>query len=1156
MSAVAADRDFDVCGPLPSGVTVLEASAGTGKTYTIATLAARYVAEGTPLERLLLITFTRMATGELRDRVRERVVGCEQELSRILAGAPDPGVDPLVTLLATAPPEEVEWRRLRLARAVADFDAATIATTHGFCQEVLAELGTVGDLDQETAFVEDVSDLIEQALDDLYVRRFHRRETARFPRVQALQIARAAVESPMAHLEPRDEPADSTPAMRYRLARAVRAEVDQRKRRLAIMTYDDLLTRLKDALTGPNGPAARARLSARFDVVLVDEFQDTDPVQWQILDRAFAAQGVTLVLVADPKQAIYAFRGADVYAYLTAAATAQGHATLRENRRSDQPLLDAYDALFAGATLGHEGIVYREVRAVPANRTARLSGAPSGASLRIRMVRRDEPTIEPTWNGFVGAQSARAHIARDLAADVVSLLSSGARIEQRAVDGRTVGEEPLCPGHIAVLVRRNADAILVQEELHAARVPAVLGGAGSVFATPAARDWLALLEAVERPSSPVRARTAALTPFLGWAAQRIAIAREEEWDEVHRRLHRWSRILRERGVAALSEAIAAGEDLAARMLAVTGGERRLTDVRHLAELLHAAATAERLGVTALRAWLAERVADAERTDAEEERARRLESDAEAVQVLTIHRSKGLEFPIVYCPFLWDPTWIRSREPVSFHDPATGYRHTIDVGLEGRTYRRHARQHLIEQRGEDLRLAYVALTRARHQAVIWWAPSRDSCHSPLGRLLFARGDDGNISPDGGWTPADAVVEERLRELAAVAEGRIAAERSHLGLPREWSPPVGPAVELAAARFDRRLDLWWRRTSYSDITAQAHDPLVGSEPEQPVLSDEPAVAVAVVIGAGAGEVGIGAGAGEVGIGVGAGEAGIGAGVDEVGIGGGEVAPELERASLFGSAPVGVVFGAFVHRVFEAADFAAADLDAELSEHVAAAQWGRAVEVGEPAQVVAGLRAAIETPLGPLADGRRLRDIRRRDRLNELEFELPLVGGDEPTGRLTLQAIARALRIWLPRDDPMAAYAARLEDPALRSSVRGFLTGSIDLVIRLDGPRFAIADYKTNWLGPADEPLTLAHYRPEALTAEMSRAHYGLQALLYTVALHRYLRWRLPAYDPDEHLAGVLYLFVRGMAGDPDRGVFAWRPPGALVRALSDVLDGGTS
>ena len=416
--------------------------------------------------------------------------------------------------------------------------------------------------------------------------------------------------------------------------------------------------------------------------MLVDEFQDTDPIQWQILDRAFAKGGVTLVLVADPKQAIYAFRGADVFAYLKAAEIAGARATLRENRRADQTLIDAYDALFAGANLGHEGITYREVRATPAHRKPRLVGAPSDAALRVRVVHRDGPAIQLTQNGFAATDSVRAHVAADLAADVVALLSSNARIEHRSPTGEPIGDEPLCPRHIAVLVRRNADAEHVQDELLNARVPAVLNGAGTVFATRSARDWLALLEAIERPASPVRARTAALTLFLGWRARRIAIASDEEWEEVHRRLHRWSRILRERGVAALLEAITVGEDLAARVLSSGDGERRLTDVRHLAQLLHRAASTERLGVTALRGWLAERVADADRDEGEEERARRLESDAEAVQVLTIHRSKGLEFPVVYCPFLWHPTWIREKEPVSFHDPSTGYKHTVDVGLEG------------------------------------------------------------------------------------------------------------------------------------------------------------------------------------------------------------------------------------------------------------------------------------------------------------------------------------------------------------------------------------------------------------------------------------------------------------------------------------------
>jgi exodeoxyribonuclease V beta subunit len=1118
MSAATAQAEFDLCGPLPAGVTVLEASAGTGKTYTIAALAARYVAEGTPLDRLLLITFTRIATGELRDRVRERLVHTEQELSRILAGAPDPETDPIVTLLAA---DDLELRRDRLTRAVADFDAATIATTHGFCQEVLAELGTVGDLDRDTEFVEDVSDLLEETLDDLYVRRFYPRDSARFSRVEALKIARAAVFSPMAELEPRGEPAESTAAMRYRLAKVMRDEMELRKRRQEIMTYDDLLTRLNQTLEGFNGEAARERLRSRFDVVLVDEFQDTDPIQWQILERAFGSQGVTLVLVADPKQAIYAFRGADVYAYLTAARVAGTRKTLLQNRRSDQPLIDAYDALFAEARLGHEGIVYRQVRAAEHNRRARLSGAPSDAALRIRVVRRDEPGIDRTYNGFAAAPSARKHIAKDLAADVVSLLSAEARIDS----------ELLCPGHIAVLVRTHATAELACDELRAAGVPAVINGAGSVFAAPAAREWLLLLEALERPASAIRARTVALTPFLGWSAERIATAEEADWDAVHRRLHGWSRVLRERGVAALAEAIMTGEDLAARMLAFGDGERRLTDLRHLAQLLHRAASAERLGVTALRGWLAERVADVERDEGEEERARRLESDAEAVQVLTIHRSKGLEFPIVYCPYLWDPTWIRAKEPVSFHDPATGYRHAIDVGLDGRTFRGHARQHELEQRGEDLRLAYVALTRAKHQAVIWWAPSKDSRNGPLTRLLFAKADDGTVQPFARETPSDAAVQARFEALAAAAPGRIGIERSSLpDLPAAWAPPLSPPVELEAARFQRALDLWWRRTSYSDITAEAHDALVTSEPETPVLADEPEVPMPVA-------------------------------VDDTRA----ADADLDRPSPLAGAPAGVRFGSFVHAVLEATDFSAPDLAVELGARVAAASRP-GDELGEPAAAVAGLAAAIETPLGDLVAGLRLRDVGLADRLNELEFELPLVGGDNPSGRLTLGAIAAELRAHLEGGDPMSAYASRLEDPALRPNVRGFLTGSIDLVIRLagaDGPRFAVVDYKTNWLGPADEPLTLGHYVAPVLSAEMQRAHYPLQALLYTVALHRYLRWRLPGYDPDRHLAGVLYLFVRGMAGASTPivgggpcGVFAWQPGGEFVRGLSDLLDRGAA
>ncbi len=838
MTRATATRAFDVCGPLPTGVTVLEASAGTGKTYTIAALAARYVAEGTPLDRLLLVTFTRIATGELRERVRSRLVGVGLGLERVLAGVAPRGTDEVVALLGQGTPAEVGLRCRRLRRALAHFDAATIATTHGFCQEVLGGLGIAGDLEPETVLAEDISELIDEVVDDLYVRRFHAGAPPPFTRAEAAEIARVVIAHPGA---PIVEATGPIPQMRRRLAMRVREELELRKRRLGVLTYDDLLTRLDDTLGGDGGPAAAARLRARYAVVLVDEFQDTDPIQWDIVRRAFGAApaGGALVLIGDPKQAIYAFRGADVYAYLAAARAAGSSATLDVNWRSDQGLIDAYDAMFGGAKLGHAGIVYRKVRAPPANQRRRLIGAPREAPLGIRVLWRDESTIALTKGGYPSNASAREHIAKDLAADLVGLLSSGAEIDRRDETGRTLDRVAVCPGHAAVLVRTNRHAALIRTALDEVGIPAVINGAGSVFGTQPAREWLRLLEAIERPAHGRRAHAAALTCFVGWSAARIAETDADEWAVVHQRLHDWARVLRFNGVASLTETITLAERLPERILACTDGERRLTDLRHVGQLLHAEASAERLGVTALTAWLRRRIAEADQDTTDEERSRRLESDAEAVQVLTIHRSKGLEFPVVYLPFLWEPGYVpKEPQPVFFHDEAADDALTIDVSLAGDGFAAHRNQSLVEQRGEDLRLAYVALTRAQHQAVVWWAGSWNSRDSPLGRLMFSRDDDGNVAASGDSNPADAAAADRFEVLAAQAPGCIAVERSTLGLPAGWSPTSAGALPLSTAAFDRTLDDRWRRTSYTDITAGAYEARVTSEPQEAVVSDEPA------------------------------------------------------------------------------------------------------------------------------------------------------------------------------------------------------------------------------------------------------------------------------------------------------------------------------
>jgi exodeoxyribonuclease V beta subunit len=990
-------------------------------------------------------------------------------------------------------------------------------------------------------------------------------------------VADAAVNNPVAPIEPSPTWAPgTTPAgMHRRLAIKVREEMERRKRLAGVLTYDDLLIRLRDALEDPvHGPRVRARLGSRYRVALVDEFQDTDPVQWDILKLGFGDSGATLVLIGDPKQAIYAFRGADVYAYLAAARAAGTRATLAINWRSDQGLIDAYDALLQGARLGHEGITYRTVRAAAANQAPRLVGAPVAAPLRLRVLHRDDGfvTITPKMQLAQVAHS-RLLIAQDLADDMVRLLSSGARVERRHDDGSPAGDEEVRPGHVAVLVRTNRQANLVRGALADVGITAVINGAGSVFATAVAREWLRLLEALERPTSISRARSAALTAFLGWPAEQVAAAGDDAWEAVHLTLNRWAGVLRRHGVASLLELISASENLPARLLTRAGGERELTDLRHVGQLLHTAASGEGLGMTAITAWLRQRIAEAEEDTTSDERARRLESDAEAVQVLTIHRSKGLEFPVVYLPYLWEPGYVPLRCAAVYHDALHGDVRTIDVTLgdapQGDPWHDHRSAYLVEQRGEDLRLAYVALTRAKHQAVLWWAAGQESKNSALFRLLFARGADGTVRPFDDRMPDDTKVAQAVEALGAAAPGCISVERMTEPVGLRWTPPAPEAVDLEAGRFERSLDRSWRRTSYTGIVAAAHDARVASEPEEEGTVDEPDVTGAPLGGGGELET-TGASPGVTG---GATGASHGTGSDD---------EDRLRAvpSLWTGLAGGADVGTFVHRVLERIDFTVPDLGAALTAEVALAGNRRPPAMSDDAAIVAALQAAVETPLGPLAGGRALRHFGPADRLNELHFELPLAGGDDPTAEVSVGDVAGLLHRHLPAGDPLAGYPDRLADPALADTLRGYLSGSLDLVLRIpgglddadsarppragqspSGARFAVVDHKTNWLGAGDEPLSAWHYRPAAMAEAMQRAHYPLQALLYTVALHRYLRWRLRGYDPDRNLAGVLYLFLRGMSGPgaptvdgQPCGVFAWRPPTALVLALSDLLDQG--
>ncbi|MBL8774640.1 MAG: UvrD-helicase domain-containing protein [Acidimicrobiales bacterium] len=1134
--------EFDPTVPVAEGVTVLEASAGTGKTHAVSSLVVAEVAGGRPLDQLLVVTFTRKATGELRERVWQRLseaVGALDPVhgdTRVGAEA-----DSLVAHLRRGTDDDRALRRRRLRAALSDFDAATIATTHGFCQQVLASLGVAGDAEREVELVEDVSDLVDDAVRDLYVRKIHQGGEILFEHADAEAIAAAVVNNPDCVIAPVDDnPVDR---QRRSFALAVRRRIVDQKRKGRLLTYDDLLDRLDASLADDErGAIVAERLRNRFSMAVVDEFQDTDTVQWRILHKAFGAAPNRLVLVGDPKQAIYAFRGGDVAAYLEATKEADQVCGLTTSWRADQPLLDALDALFDGAQLGDEAIRHRRVHARPGATEATIAGPAADPPFSLRIAQRSSGRFELTKKMAVAMKpSVRRFLAEDVAAEAVRILNGGATIPDGSGGPADEGRRPIGPGDLAVLTRTHFEAAGVRDALQAAGVPAVVHGAGSVWATDAARHWLELLLALEQPASTIRVRAVTIGPFIGWDAQRLATATDAEWEEVDGLLHDWAVTARTHTIAALLRHIEAGTGLTARLLAAAGGDRRLSDLRHLAELLHARQASHPSTLAALAAWVTEQRADEADGTGEsgaDAARRRLETDAEAVSVHTVHGAKGLEFPIVLLPSLWDARRQDDDEVCVFHDP-DGQR-AISVGSSGGLRAWQLDRANDERDQEELRLLYVALTRARHRVVVWWATAADADRSPLARVLL------------GTDPATGAVRRRLPErpseadigAACFARGLAFTEATGSAVrpgeageadagPERYDPPVAPAATLAVAPFARTFDRHWVRTSYSGLTRVAHEagPHVSlqvtedAEVDERAKVDEPPVEALAPGGHTADE-------------------------DAA-----RAAPPLPLADVPGGARVGTL----AHEIFEVVDFTAPDLRTTLADAAVDAGAERIVP-GHVDALLDGLAAGIETPLGPAWDDVRLRDLGPGDRLDELAFDLPLAGGDRPTrALLTMDAIADVFGA-LPAEDPLTGYEQRLRDPLLATEVRGFLSGSIDLVARI-GERHVVVDYKTNHLAPHGETPTSWHYRPDALATAMADAHYPLQAALYAVALHRFLRWRLADYDPARHLGGVAYLFLRGMIG-PDTplvggapcGVFTWQPPASFVTDLSDLLDRG--
>jgi exodeoxyribonuclease V beta subunit len=1225
-------RTLDILGFPLRGSQLVEASAGTGKTWTIGALYLRLVlghggeaAFARPLTppEILVVTFTDAATKELRDRIRARLAQAALAFAQE-GGAPDP----LLRQLRDAWPPD-QWpdcaRRLRLAAEW--MDEAAVSTIHGWCQRMLREhafdsgslftqalqadadgarlqaardwwRSHVYPLQPAQAAVlagwwatpdvlaRDLRSLLpqahglpagappRQALEDAAAARARAvaalkapwpawldtleplLETACKQRLQARSLGKrkdwlgklrdwAAGEaedpglSDTAYLrlsladldarllpgaEPVRHPAlDALAALPAQLAalpdgRAqvlaqathwVAARMAGEKARRAEIGFDDMLSQLARALRGEGGERLAARIRQQFPVALIDEFQDTDTLQWGIFDAVWQAgadrQDLALVLIGDPKQAIYSFRGADIHSYLAAkAATAPRHHSLGTNHRASTAMVAAVNTLFATAEQRPGGAFLfgaGDARPVPFE--------PVAAAGRAEVFEVEDaapPALVCWWAASgdgkaMGATAYRERMARACAAEVVRLLRLGR--DGRAGFRRDGVLQPLHPGDIAVLVNKRVEADAVRTALRRLGVRSVyLSDDESVYRQPVADCLRRLLEAVAEPDDEPLVRAALATPLLGqdWAALDALQADPLAWEAMVLRFQQWRERWRRHGVLPMLRQLLAQFGVPHRLLAA-GDERQLTDVLHLAELLQqASATLD--GEQALVRHLAEQCAQAG-SAGEDARVLRLESDADLLKVVTVHKSKGLEYPLVFLPFPCATRAVAADDlSVAWHGPDGA----LQVSLQP-TAGQVARAD-DERLAEDLRKLYVALTRARHATWVGLAPVVDLQRSAIGHLLAGPEPLPPAAwPD--WLDALALRQPAIARRDPPEPGE--ARWQDLQLPATWAEE--PPLPAARPR--------WAITSYSGLALA--DALPGADAARAVAAVEREEA--------------------------------GAGVDPLPLAqepaSGTEATWAEEARLPADAPpaAGPVARTGLHALPRGA--AAGTFLHELLEW--AGRTGYAALAAQPAELARGVEQRCRvrgwerwTPTLTAW----LQDWLARP------WPLARAGGGVPdTAPTALATVQVELEFWLdaPQLD-LAALDALVtrhtlggapRRPLLPGEVRGLLKGFVDLAFG-HGGRWWVADWKSNALGDDD-----GAYTPEALRAEMLRHRYDLQVALYLFALHRQLRARLPGYDWDRDVGGAVWLFLRGQGG-PGAGLHLERPPRALVEGLDRLFD----
>jgi len=1109
-------RPFDITKPpLPNG-TLIEASAGTGKTHAVAAYVTKAIAttEDLRIGEILVTTYTRNAAAELRERIRSRLVVSAQ-LLRGRAAPPGYRRDQLDELLEQASEKPAIARRLE--RAAAEFDTATIGTIHAICARVLRLAGIPA---TETGDEELRDRVLDEVINDAMV------TEAIADRHWEVKPLRALVAHSMADpfLETTYDPDEVTPDQIELLARVPdlvrRCALRARERMRASPSFDDLLVRAWEEVTPreSESPADEKRKQAflgmlreRFKLAIVDEAQDTNRLQWEFFHAIFPTTGKsTLIAVGDPKQAIYRFRGADVTAYITHAQDGVPHEeglppapsgpprrTLSVNWRSDGPLLGGLNAVMEGAKFGKE-IPYREVAPAAGREASQVVGLGPVEFLDVG----DTPLVE-----------AAVRKVRELLT-VPHFKPSEKR--------------PFRPGEVCVLVRSNRNGLAIARRLLDLKIPAVTEGTASVFNGQMAADIRCLLEAMERPSDSGRARRAAATAFFGARLADVAslgVKREQQVQAAIATLHT---ILQRKGIAAMAAEIMSDEKMVTRFATGEDGDRRIVDFAHVIELLNDSSRGQGCHAREMLEHFTALAAQDEKTDLV---SRRVESDAEAVTIMTVHAAKGLQFPAVLVVDAWiaRPS---TTQLVVFHRDGTRW---VDIGKVVANGKAGDEAKLASRQAEEeelRRLIYVAVTRPEHHVCI--LRTTDWNDSVLGDVLV------NAPSDAGKIVAKQASMIAIRSADELPE------------PMEWVTQPNTKM-MGVAAVPTSVEQTYRRTSYSDISRRASraatnvhdDDAPGNDEELPDSTDAGASWEGDESPESAGDMTLAAGE-----------------------------PDVSRFTI-ASLPAGKTFGIIAHEIFEKVEAGRDVPEAALRESVhrvvgeaATARFLQPHRDAFAAMIADAMLTPFGGPAGASFRGLRFADFAAQDRLVEMDFEMALAAFGKG---VQARHVGQILKQFIGSTHPLYAYAQRLAGPAFDVPLAGLITGSIDAVLRLPDssatdPRILIADYKTNRLHARDALNPLADYAPERLVAAMADHHYPLQALVYGTAIWRMLRWKLerrkPAgWDPGECIAGVVYAYVRGMKG-PDTpvdaaggryGVFTWQPPPAIWRRLSDLFAG---